>query len=418
MSDAADRFRELGDLAGLGEALRRRGMVEIFGNRILDAETSAEAALAAFEEVGDRSGLAWASQNLAWTAFISGRPDEADQRLQVAIELFSDLVDTQGLAWSLGLLAWVRFQQGRVAEAQALGEQVLDEARARSDPWATAMMLMLVASVRLWSGHTDEAVKMSEQGLRTFTSLGDRYGGAQAAAVLGRALVMSGRIEEGFALLAKAGSPEGSGPAEGDGFPARYARLAAALQIGEPHRGATVLQDIEIINGAGLGGDDAAAVLAAASLMAGDVASAERYVASARTHDVDPNVMAVHALTAAASGSGQAGALADRIDEAAGATYLDRATANLAAALEAAAGDAGAAEAQRRLSVARAAVQGTEDRVAKAVVELGAAALSSRLALPDAEEAAARAEHLMAKLGIDPTGWNRVFALATRAVPT
>jgi hypothetical protein len=126
----------------------------------------------------------------------------------------------------------------------------------------------------------------------------------------------------------------------------------------------------------------------------------------------------VHALTAAASGSGRAGNLADRIDEATGATYLDRANANLAAALEAAAGDAGAEEALRRLSIARTAVQGTEDRVAKAVVELGAAALSSRLALPDAEEAAARAEHLVAKLGIDPTGWNRVFALATRAVPT
>jgi class 3 adenylate cyclase/tetratricopeptide (TPR) repeat protein len=417
-SEAADRFRELGDLGGLGEALRRRGMVEIFGNRIPDAEVSAKAALAAFEDVDDRSGVAWASQNLAWIAFVSGRPDEADRRLQAAIELFSELVDTQGLAWSLGLLAWVRFQQGRVAEAQALGEQVLDEARARSDPWATAMMLMLVASVRLWSGRTDEAVTMAEQALRTFSGLGDRYGGTQASAVLGRSLVMSGRVEEGFALLSKAGSVEGSGPAEGDGFPARYACLAAALQIGEPHRGAAVLHDIEVIAAAGLGGDDAAAVLAAAALMQGDVRAAESYVAGARTPDADPNVMAVHALTAAASGSGEAGPIADRIDEAVGSTYLDRAIANVAAALESAAGDAGAAEAQRRLSVARAAVHPTEDRVAKAVVELGAAAMAARLALPEAEETAARAEHLVAKLGIDPTGWNHVFALATRAVPT
>ncbi|HWJ63863.1 MAG TPA: adenylate/guanylate cyclase domain-containing protein [Acidimicrobiales bacterium] len=418
MSIAADRFRDLGDLGGLGEALRRRGMVEIFGNRIPDAEASAEAALAAFEEVGDRAGQAWASQNLAWTAFVSGRPDEADRRLQVAIEMFGDLVDTQGLAWSLGLLAWVRFQQGRVVEAQALGEQVLDEARARSDPWATAMMLMLVASVRLWAGRTDEAVSMAEQALRTFTALGDRYGGVQASAVLGRALVMAGRIEEGFALLVKVGSSDSSGPAEGDGFPARYARLAAALQIGEPHRGASVLHDIEVIAGAGLGGDDAAAVLAAAALMDGDVTAAERYVAGARTRDLDPNVMAVHALTAAASGSGQAGELADRIEQATGATYLDRAVANLAASLEAATGDTGPAEAQRRLSIARSAVQATEDRVAKTIVELGAAAMANRLALPEAEEDAARAEHLAAKLGIDPAGWNRVFALATRAVPT
>lgn len=417
LSDAAARFRELGDLGGLGEALRRRGMVEIFGNRIPDAEASAEAALAAFVEVGDRSGVAWASQNLAWTAFVSGRPDEADQRLQVAIEVFSEVVDTQGLAWSLGLLAWVRFQQGRVAEAQALGEQVLDEARARSDPWATAMMLMLVASLRLWSGRTDEAVSMAEQALRTFTGLGDGYGGAQAGAVLGRALVMAGRVEEGFSLLVKVGSPDGPGTPTRDGF-WRYALLAASLQIGEPHRGAAVLADIEALADSGLGGDDATAVLAMAALMQGDVAAAERAIARARTHDLDPNVMAVHALTAAASGSGEASAIADRIVAVTGSTYLDRAIANLAAALEAATGDAGAPEAQRRLSVARSAVHGTEDRVARAIVELGAASVAARLALPEAEETAAHAEHLVAKLGIDPAGWNHVFALATRAVPT
>ena len=33
-------------------------------------------------------------------------------------------------------------------------------------------------------------------------------------------------------------------------------------------------------------------------------------------------------------------------------------------------------------------------------------------------EPAGLAEHQFAKLGIDPTGWGRVFALATRAVPT
>jgi hypothetical protein len=316
-------------------------------------------------------------------------------------------------------LAWVRFQQRRVAEAQALGEQVLDEARARSDPWATAMMWMLVASLRLWSGRTTEAVTLAEQAQRTFTNLGDAYGGAQAGAVLGRALVMAGRVEEGFALLAASSAPARDGDgASTEGFPTRFARVAAALQIGEPHRGAPVLAEIEAAASAGLGGDDGAAVLAAAALMDGDVAAAVNHLAGARRDGVDPNVLAVEALTAAACGSGQAGALADRVDRVEGATYLDRATANLAAALEAATGDAGPGEAQRRLSIARSVVHPTDDRVAKAVVELGAAAVASRLALPEASEVAAEAEHLVASLGIDPTGWNRVFALATRAVPT
>jgi hypothetical protein len=89
--------------------------------------------------------------------------------------------------------------------------------------------------------------------------------------------------------------------------------------------------------------------------------------------------------------------------------------ANLAASLEASVSDTGAAEAQRRLSLARNVVHGTEDAVAKAVVEAGAAAVARRLGLPEAEEVAARAEHLRAKLGVELTGWDRVFATAVRA---
>lgn len=420
LSDAADRFRDLGDLAGLGEALRQRGMVEIFGGRVEAAEVSAEAALAAFGEVGDRGGQAWASQNLAWTAFVTGRPDEADERLQVAVEIFSDLVDTQGLAWSLGLLAWVRFQQGRVAEAQALGEQVLDEAKARSDPWATAMMLMLVASIRLWSGRTAEAVAMAEQAQRTFTGLGDSYGTTLSGAVLGRALVMIGRVEEGFALLERAGNRavHGTNPDRGDTQPARFARLAAAIQIGDVERAASVLDELEVLVELGVGGDDPLVVLAEAALLRGDVGSAVAQISRAGSESTDPNVLAARALVAAVAGSGDAGAIADQLDVVEGATYMDRAMANVGAALEASAGDQGSAEAQRRLSLARSVVHPTEDVVAKAVVEMAAAAVASRLALPEAEEVHGRAEHLLAKLGIEADGWHRVFALATRAVPT
>lgn len=415
LSAAADRFRSLGDLAGLGEALRQRAMVEIFASRYDEAEVSAEAALAAFEASGERGGQAWASHNLAWTAFVTGRPDDADRRLQVSIDVFSDLVDTQGLAWSLGLLAWVRFQQGRVHEALALGEQVLDEARARSDPWATAMMLLLIASIRLWTGRTDEAVSLAEQALRTFTGLGDRYGTMIGTSVLARALVMSGRVEEGFSLLARASL--GAGDALGEGSAVAFTRMAAALQVGEPGRAADLAAATEQAAEAGVGGDDPFVALGMAALQRGEVAEAQRQLARV-AHPDDPNVLAVTALVAAAAGSGDAAAFADRIEGAEGATYLDLAMGSIGAALEASAGDTGAAEAQRRVSLARSAVHATEDALAKAVIELGAAAVATRLALPEAEEVAARAEHLLAKLGIGAEGWARVFALATRSVTT
>lgn len=420
LADAADRFRALDDVGGLGEALRQRAMVEIFAGRVADAELSAAAAQAAFDEVGDRAGVAWSAQNLAWTAFVSGRPDEADHHLQLAIEIFSDLVDTQGLSWSLGLLSWVRFQQRRVPEALALASQILEEAQSRSDPWATAMMRMLLADAKLWTGETAEAVELAEQALRGLRQLGDRHGVGQGSAVLGRALVMVGRIDEGMALLAKAGVVDGAG--QGDeadhGRPARFIRLAASLQLGDPDRGVDVLDELGEMAGDGIGGDDPTVALAMASLQQGDVAGASAALERVSSGTTDPNVMAVRSLVAAAAGAGGAGALADAIEPLEGATYLDRAVGQLAAALEAAADDSSADEAQNRISQARNLVHPTGDRVAQAVVELGAAAITRRLGLAEADEVAARAEHLLGKLGIEATGWQRVFALATRTVAT
>jgi class 3 adenylate cyclase/tetratricopeptide (TPR) repeat protein len=415
LSEAADAFRGLGDLGGLGEALRQRSMVEIFGGRIDDAEVSAEAALAAATEAGDRSTAAWASQNLAWTAFVTGRPDEADRRVAAAAEVFGEVGDTQGLAWSLGLLAWVRFQQRRVHEAQALGEQVLEEARARSDPWATAMMVLLVASIRLWTGRTDEAVDLADQALRTFTRLGDAYGTMQATAVLGRSLVMVGRVEEGFALLAKPPARTGDEPPSlAAGIPGRMTSFAAALQVGEPERAAELEDELLAMDEAGMGGADLTVGLALGALQRGDVAAAAERIASAPHHDSDPNVLAVRALVQAARGAGDAAEVASGIALVEGATYLDRAIGEVAAALEASAGDGGSERAQHHLSLARSHVHPAEDRVARAVVELAAAAVTARLGLDEAEETAGRAELLLAKLGIDAEGWKRTFALATR----
>jgi class 3 adenylate cyclase/predicted ATPase len=423
LSEAAERFRALDDLGGLGEALRQRGMVEIFGGRLAEAEASAEAALAAFEEVDDRSGVGWASQNLAWVAFVTGRPDEADRRLKVAVELFAELAETQGLAWSLGLLAFVRFQQRRVAEAEALGQQVLDEAMARNDPWATAMMRLLIASVSLWSGRTDQAVALAEQALRTFQRLGDRYGIGQASAVLGRSLVMDGRVEDGFALMHRAGRPDGVerglGPAGGQ--VARMAYLASSLQVGDPERASAEMEELvealAQLGGGAAWGDDLAVLRALHAAQGGDPEGAHRLLAGVSPDTDDPNVLAAKALVEATSGHGDPATTAAAIDGLDWATYLDRTMAHLGVALAAASSDTGQAEAQRRVSLARSAVHATEDRVAQAVVELAAATVARRLGLPETAEVEAHAEHLWAKLGVDPVGWSRVFAAATRTVP-
>ncbi|MCU1357435.1 MAG: Adenylate cyclase [Acidimicrobiales bacterium] len=423
LTTAAGQFAQLDDLRGLAGALRQRAMVEIFAGRIDDAGVSASEALAAFERSGDKAGQGWASQNLAWIAFVTGRVDEADRRLQTSIDLFSELVDTRGLAWSLGLLAWVRFQQRRVGEARALGEQVLDEARARNDPWASSMMTLLLSSIQLWSGGTTEAVEMAERTLRGFQGIGDQYGTGQASAVLGRALVMAGRVDEGFDLLAKAGGPHGQtngGPAAARGQVARFTRLATAVQVGEPERGTDAIDELSELEL--LGGDDPAVLLGLYALQRGDVDEAVRHLGLPGEHTDDGNLGAARALLAAASGSGHAGELADAVSAMPAATYLDRALAEIAAAMEAAACDAADrsdsdSTVGRRITAARTAVDPTGDALARALVALAAAKTSARLGAADALDTAAAADRHLAKLGITAHGWGTLFDLALAGHP-
>ena len=421
LTRAATCFADLGDDTGLGQALRERAMVQILTGAMADAAESAGDALALFERVGDKAGQGWALQHLAWIAFTSGRLDEADEQISEAMDRFSDLADTRGLAWSLGLLSWVRFHQRRTGEAATLAEQVRDEARSRNDPWATAMMDLLVASISLWSGRTNDAVDVAHRSLRAFDTFGDAYGQGLSRATLGRALVMAGRVDEGFDVLA-ASSPElpggvSSGPA--DGKVTRFARLAAAVQIGEPDRAEEMVT--ELVDMVGTWADDPGALLALVALQRGDVAGAGQHLPTADMVVTDANLGAVCALHAAASAEapGRAGSLADAVSSLEGATYLDRAMAEVAAALEAAAGrdDHGDTRsvAGRRMAAAQLAVGDSEDKVAHAVVALAEAAIARRLGTPAADALGAKADGLLARLDITPTGWVTLFDLALDA---
>jgi class 3 adenylate cyclase/tetratricopeptide (TPR) repeat protein len=412
LTEAVHRYELDDDDAGRAEALRQRGVVEIFTRRFTEAEASATAARAAFEQIGDRAGEAWALQNLAWIAFVTGRTDEADGRVEAAVEVFSDLVDTRGMAWSLGLLAWIRFQQGRVAEATTLADRVVEEAQSRNDPWATAMMTLLTGSIRLWSGATDEAVELAGRSRRSFQTLGDDYGLGQASAVLGRSLVMVGRADEGFALLDEAAATEhGVG---GRGQLARYARIVTALQVGEPDRVAEAVD--QLASPAEVGGDDPAAAFGLRALQQGDLVAAERHLGPGGSSTTDPNLVAVRALLVTASGEAGAAALADGVGDLPGATYFDRSLAALAAALGALAGGQ-PSEAAGWIEGARSLVGVTDDRVAQMVVELAAAEVAAATGASDRDEVRAEAERQVAALGVEPEGWRSLFALARRALP-
>jgi len=166
-------------------------------------------------------------------------------------------------------------------------------------------------------------------------------------------------------------------------------------------------------------------VLALVALQDGDVAAAARYLAAGPEVEATGNRGAARAMLAAVTGDGAAGEAADAVAAGSEATYLDLATAEVAAALEAAAGSSGrfedgadpASEARRHLQAAWAAVDSSQDVVARAVVAMADARIAERLTAPDAAERAAEADRLVARLGIEPTGWTNLFDLALDPVP-
>jgi class 3 adenylate cyclase/tetratricopeptide (TPR) repeat protein len=409
---ATARFEEADDVLGEAESLRLRGFGAMFRGDHSVATELLESARHRFAEAGDRRGEAWALQNLAWCSFYDGRIQEAEARLRTAIEFFSDLGDRGGKGWALGLLAYARFMQGHLDEAEELAETVRVHSHERGDHWGYGMMLVLTASIRLWTGRTCSAVDLATEAADVFDRIGDAYGRVQAGAVRGRALVCSGQVRDGLAELAALGDVTVT---ERDRTLWRVARLGTHVQLGD------VEAVTEILGGdARAGADDEDAIggegsisVALHLLQRGDVEGALEVLARA---DAGPAgrrsgyLGAVLALARSAAGDlDEVGALADEVDRAQGATYLDRVLAELARAMAAlAAGDRATAAIAARRAVAIAGA--TEDRVAAALARLGAGLAASGGAPPDADDDDD-------DLGIASSGWVTVLTLAAGADP-
>jgi tetratricopeptide (TPR) repeat protein len=409
---ATARFEEADDVLGEAESLRLRGFGAMFRGDHSVATELLESARHRFAEAGDRRGEAWALQNLAWCSFYDGRVQEAEARLRTAIEFFSDLGDRGGKGWALGLLAYARFMQGHLDEAEELAETVRVHSHERGDHWGYGMMLVLTASIRLWTGRTCSAVDLATEAADVFDRIGDAYGRVQAGAVRGRALVCSGQVRDGLAELAALGDVTVT---ERDRTLWRVARLGTHVQLGD------VEAVTEILGGdARAGADDEDAIggegsisVALHLLQRGDVEGALEVLARA---DAGPAgrrsgyLGAVLALARSAAGDlDEVGALADEVDRAQGATYLDRVLAELARAMAAlAAGDRATAAIAARRAVAIAGA--TEDRVAAALARLGAGLAASGGAPPDADDDDD-------DLGIASSGWVTVLTLAAGADP-
>jgi len=409
------------------EALRHRGMAELFLGETDAARVSIAEALDAARVGGDRATEAWALQNLAWIAYSGGDAEEADRHLQSSIELFQDIGDRGGLGWALGLLAWVRFHQGKRDEAEALAQKVLPDIDRRSDRWGQGMMSLLVACARLWSGRAGSAIVPAQEAATAFEEIDDRWGRVQAVAAEGRSAVAMGEIERGLALFDDALEVTLS-DSDHRGSAAVVGAAHSAIAVGDPDRAETLLArwpDVEL-NPKAIGDREIGVARGLVALQRAQVPDALRLLGAAAGEGRDeggPPARAALALAVAADGRhAEAAALAQPVaDSPDAATYLDRAHALLALGLAAAA--AGEREAcDAWFSRARREIDDTDDVLTQAVVRLGLAQALRHLGSEGAVWAQADADTRFAPMGVDAAGWSRLFALiapdATTDVPT
>jgi class 3 adenylate cyclase/tetratricopeptide (TPR) repeat protein len=344
LGTGVELLRTTDAVALLADALRQRGFIELFGGSLVDAEWFFGEAEAEYLRLDDERGLAYIEQHRAWVSFLSGDLALADERLHSAADTLNRLGDRNGVGWAFGLLAFVRFFQRRFVEAEDLASVVGAEAMDRGDDWAAAMMQTLLADLRLWQGNLTEALGNAEQARSRFKRIGDKFGMVQSLSALVRIQVALGRtsalqrsVEELLSLADN--SPLGPLPV--------LAVAGAAMHHGD---GQVALNNVErgldSMETLTAGGFEAMVVRTIAFAQLGRfdeaLAALESIDAESMEH---PFAQAGAAIAYSLAGDSDAALAAADAVAAAGATYLDRAIAAVAAAgAHSALGDRSAAQ--------------------------------------------------------------------------
>jgi len=397
----------------LAEALRLRGMAELFMGQDDRATDSIAEALQAARAAGDQPTEAWALQNLAWIAYEQGQADLAEEHLHESIELFDALDDHGGLGWALGLLAWVRFHKGERAEAELLAQKILPETDRRADRWGEGMMHLLIACSRLWQGRAKAVAEAAAEADRLFEEIDDAWGRIQAKAVTGRALIAAGRVAEGMATVEEALAVT-LDASDRRGNAAVVVAASSAIELGDPLRAEAILQrwPEDRLDPTALGDREVGVALGLSALQQGMVQDGLRYLGAAAGEGRDaggPPARAALALAVAAEGrTEEVRALAVPVVEDQAATYLDRAHAWLALGLSSAR-DGDADRTSGWFNQALAELAATDDVVTAAIVHLGEAHALRHVGDPGGHAAQHDADDRLEALGIKAEGWRTLF---------
>jgi class 3 adenylate cyclase/tetratricopeptide (TPR) repeat protein len=415
LAEAVERWRDLDDRGGLGDALRTQGMTDLFRGELDTAAKAICEALDCFRAIDDRRGEAAALQNLAWIAFYRGELAESEARLNESASAFAEVGDWGGLGWALGLLAWVRFNQGDLDEAERLASDVLEESRDIDNRWASAIMQVLLANVALWRGASHAAVERADGALELFRDMDDAWGIIQSLAPRTRALACLGRVAEAERTIDEMSEVAVRVP----DIAIRQFPLACRVSVAVHTGAGDAIALANEVDGYAEGADNILAEArtnhALATLQSGDARAAASTLEAvwATTTQDGPAVAAGAALALAYDACGRpedAVRLCDELADRA-VTYLDHLQLAMARGFaQVQLGDTAGAEQcfWRGLEIA----DRSESRLDQAVARMARARAWAAMDRADRGDAEHEAIARLDALGLDASGWDVAFRMA------
>jgi len=195
--------RVLGD--GRAEAWMLNNLGMAYGvQRMDEAVTCFEEALALCRRIGDRQGEARAANNVANALVDLGRFAEAVEAAERSLAIQRNTGNEYGEGLALGALGHACCELGRFEEAVEYVLLALAIFRGLGDPMVEAHSLSDLGQAYLGLGRVEEAIGSLSESLAIWRDIGDSYGQAATLRRLGQARRRAGDIGQARELLAEA----------------------------------------------------------------------------------------------------------------------------------------------------------------------------------------------------------------------
>jgi predicted ATPase/DNA-binding CsgD family transcriptional regulator len=223
--------REVGDRAGVAEALLRLGALAAQEGDATGARALSEESLAAYRELGDTAYVASALNNLGSVAHRVGEFERARALYQESLAGFRRVGNPRGTTVALGNLTGLALDEGDRAAARRFAEETLTLAREVGDRMHIGRAFLRLSRLADQEGDAASAHALARESLLLHQEIGDREGITRCLEQFATLAAARGQAMPAVRLLGAAGAlREAYGPPLSLAQQAAHDRTAAALQ--------------------------------------------------------------------------------------------------------------------------------------------------------------------------------------------